>query len=153
MRSTLVAGVLLLLAAEAAAHAQIRGALTSRPPTVTRSPTPQPLRRIPVWWHWGVVTLPETMSLVTPRAAENAPAAGAPPGGVQLDVLPWSAEVYVDGELAGRVEEFRGYYHHLEIAAGPHVLSIVKPGYEPLTVDVVVVPGRTVTYRATLAGR
>ena len=77
----------------------------------------------------------------------------APTGGVQLDVLPWSAEVYVDGELAGRVEEFRGYYHHLEIAAGPHVLSIVKPGFDPLTVDVVVVPGRTVTYRATLAGR
>ena len=148
MRSALVAGVLLLLVAEATAHAQIRGALTSRPPTVPRSPTPQPLRRIPVWWHWGVVTLPETMSLVTPRAPENAPT-----GGVQLDVLPWSAEVYVDGELAGRVEEFRGYYQHLEIAAGPHVLSIVKPGFDPLTVDVVVVPGRTVTYRATLAGR
>ena len=150
MKSAVVAGVLLMLAADAA-HAQLRGGLTSRPATRPVTPRPgavRPIQPIPVWWHWSVVTLPETATLVTPRLAE-----GAPVGGVQLDVLPWSAEVYVDGELAGRVEEFRGYYHHLEIAAGPHVISIVKPGYDPLTVDVVVVPGRTVTYRATLSRR
>lgn len=78
---------------------------------------------------------------------------GAPSGGVQLDVVPWSAEVYVDGARAGRVEEFRGYYHHLEIPGGGHVISIVAPGYAPHIVDVVVVPGRTLIHRATLAAR
>jgi hypothetical protein len=147
MRSALVAGVLLMLTADAA-HAQLRGGLTFRPaaPTVaTRPGAVRPVQLLPVWWHWGVVTLPETATLVTPRLAE-----GAPVGGVQLDVLPWSAQVYVDGTLAGRVEEFRGYYRHLTLPAGPHVLSIVHAGSAPLVFDLVIVPGRTITYRGTL---
>ena len=58
-----------------------------------------------------------------------------PTGGVQLDIVPWSADVYVDGVRAGRVEDFRGYYHHLELPAGPHVIAIFKPGAEPLVAD------------------
>jgi hypothetical protein len=76
--------------------------------------------------------------------------AGAPTGGVQLDVLPWTAQVYVDGAPAGRVEQFRGYYHHLELPAGPHAIAIVADGYEPHVFTVVVVPGKTITYRASL---
>jgi hypothetical protein len=75
---------------------------------------------------------------------------GAPKGGVQLDVLPWSALVYVDGALAGRVEEFRGYYHHLELPAGRHAIAIVAAGAEPHIFDVVFGPGKTLTYRASL---
>ena len=160
MRSAaLAAGVCLLLAAATPAHAQFRGTLTSRPSTprtaTSRPPTPMtaaprfpaPLRvrGIPVWWPWGVVVLPDTRPYASPPALE-----GAPTGGVQLDVLPWSAHVFVDGAPAGRVEEFRGYYQHLTLPAGPHVLAIVHPGYEPLVMDVVVVPGRTITWRATL---
>jgi hypothetical protein len=69
---------------------------------------------------------------------------------VQLDVLPWSAQVYVDGARAGRVEEFRGYYQHLELTAGPHTIVLVAPGFAPHVFAVVVVPGKTITYRATL---
>lgn len=145
--AALAAGVCLLLAATPA-HAQFRGRLTSRPPTPTpvpRSPTNRPVLILPAWWQWEIVALPETITLTPPRLAE-----GAPTGGVQLDVLPWSAQVYVDGALAGRVEEFRGYYQHLTLPAGPHVLAIVHPDHNPLVMDVVVVPGRTITWRATL---
>jgi hypothetical protein len=92
-----------------------------------------------------VVTLPEITTLSPPVVIE-----GAPKGGVQLDILPWSALVYVDGALAGRVEEFRGYYHHLELPAGRHAIAIVAAGAEPHVFDVVVVPGKTLTYRASL---
>jgi hypothetical protein len=112
-------------------------------PPMPRARSTRPLTFFPVWWHWGPVIL-ETPAF-TPRLS-----AGGPPGGVQLDVVPWSAQVFVDGAPAGRVEEFRGYYHHLELSAGPHVLSIVQAGYDPLIFEVMVVPGKTISYRATL---
>jgi hypothetical protein len=75
---------------------------------------------------------------------------GAAPGGVQLDVQPWRAQVYVDGSYVGVVSDFTGYYHHLEVSAGPHVIAIVTPDYEPLIFDIFVSPGRVTTYRGTL---
>jgi hypothetical protein len=74
----------------------------------------------------------------------------APTGGVQLDVLPWRARVFLDGAYAGRVDDFNGYYQHLTVAAGPHRIVIVEPGYEPLVIDLQIVAGRTTTHRATL---
>ena len=69
------------------------------------------------------------------------PLEGAPLGGVQLDVEPRRAQVFVDGSYAGLVEEFSGYFHHLEVPAGPHDISIVADGYEPLSLHVIVSPG------------
>lgn len=71
-------------------------------------------------------------------------------GGVQLDVQPWRAQVYVDGVYVGLVDEFTGYYHHLELVPGLHVITFIAPDYEPLMLEVVVSPGHTTTYRRTL---
>ena len=79
-----------------------------------------------------------------------------PIGGVQPDVTPWRSRVYVDGVLKGRVDDFNGYYHPLELVAGPHQITIVDEGRQPIILDIVVTPGRTTTYRASLneaAGR
>ena len=57
----------------------------------------------------------------------------------------------MDGASVGRVEQFRGYYQHLTLPAGPHVIAVVAPGRDPY-------PGRhgragrVVTERATLSG-
>ena len=75
---------------------------------------------------------------------------GVAPGGVQLDVQPWRAQVYVDGAYVGVVDDFKGYYRHLELGAGPHVIMIVMPDYDPLIVDMLVSPGQVTTYRGTL---
>ena len=130
------------------AHAQFRARLTSPSPAarvVPPAPIAAPLPVLPLWWQWPVVMLPEITSPASPRVLH-----GGPTGGVQLDVVPWSADVYVDGERAGRVEDFRGYYQHLELPAGPHVITILKPGAEPLVADIVIVPGRTLTYRGSV---
>jgi hypothetical protein len=58
--------------------------------------------------------------------------------------------VFVDGMYAGRVSDFNGYYKHLDVVAGPHQIVIVEPAYQPLVIEADVVPGRTITYRATL---
>jgi hypothetical protein len=71
-------------------------------------------------------------------------------GGIQLDVEPRRALVYVDGVLAGTVDQFKGYYQHLQTSAGFHVIEFLAPDYEPLAVGVTVVPNKTTTYRAFL---
>jgi hypothetical protein len=95
-------------------------------------------------WLWTPSTVDEM--LVAPRPY--------PPqeqvGGLQLDVEPRRAVVYVDGWYAGVVDAFSGYYRHLEIGAGWHTLEIVAPDYEPLVVDVMISPNRTTTYRSSL---
>lgn len=121
-------------------------------PRVGRVPFDTPLGRVnrhatvfalPFFWSWGAPAF-----YFDPRVSVLAD--GAPTGGVQLDVTPWRSQVYVDGMLMGRVDEFKGYYHPLEVAAGPHQIAIVDEGRQPLIFDVVVTPGRTIPYRATL---
>ena len=149
MRSiVLTVGVLVaLVAAATPARAQIRGSLTSRPLTPSAGPGSPGAPRLPfpVWWNWGTVALPDTILVEQPPIGE-----GAPNGGVQLDIQPWSAQVFVDGNRAGMVEQFRGYYQHLTLPAGPHVIAVVADGYEPYIFVVTVSPGKTVTYRTTL---
>jgi hypothetical protein len=81
------------------------------------------------------------------------PSDSPPTGGLQLDVEPRRALVYVDGWLVGVVDEFSGYYHHLDLAAGPHRIDLVASDYDPLRVAVMVTPGRTTTYRGSLNRR
>jgi hypothetical protein len=79
-----------------------------------------------------------------------------PKGGLQLDVEPRRALVYLDGVLAGTVDQFKGYFDHLETTAGFHVVEFVAADYDPLIATVTVAPDRTTTYRASLnraAGR
>jgi hypothetical protein len=149
MRSVLIAGVITAIVSTAAtADAQFRGRLDSRAaaPSVNPRPASPTLQSLPIWWHSGIVALPEAIALAQPATDK-----GAPTGGVQLDIQPWSAQVYVDGTLAGRVEQFRGYYRPLELPAGPHTIVVVAPGREPFIFGVMVVPGRTYTQRTTLS--
>jgi hypothetical protein len=74
----------------------------------------------------------------------------APEGGLQLAVEPRRAAVYVDGMQVGTVDDFDGYYHHLSLTSGPHRIVILLDGYEPLSIDTVITPGRTSTYRGSL---
>lgn len=80
-----------------------------------------------------------------------APSDEFPTGGVQLDFEPRRAQVYVDGFYAGLVDSFSGYYHHLDLPAGPHRVDILLDGYQSQTLTIVVQPGRTITYRGTLS--
>jgi hypothetical protein len=128
------------------AGSPFRNAATFRPIPFVRAPG-LPLRGVtlpvlPIGWGWGM----------PPFYVNNVsmPLVDGPTGGVQLDVQPWRASVFVDGVYAGRVEDFKGYYQHLEVVAGPHQIIVVEPGFLPLVFDVMVVPGRTTTFRGTL---
>ena len=107
---------------------------------------------IGAFWFWGgglwAPGIPS--SAYGAGVVGGPPLEGAPVGGVQLDIDPRNAQVYVDGAYVGVVEEFSGYFRHLDLAAGPHSIAIVASGYEPLILDLIVAPGRTLTQRATL---
>jgi hypothetical protein len=75
---------------------------------------------------------------------------GYPTGEIRLQVRPRHAEVYVDGYYAGRVDDFDGFLQALRIEEGPHTIEIVAPGYETLTFNVRILPGRKIDYRGDL---
>jgi hypothetical protein len=71
-------------------------------------------------------------------------------GGVRIDVPQRDAEVMVDGYYAGTVDDFNGRFQQVDLEPGPHHIEIRAVGFEPVSFDVNVEPGRTITYRAAL---
>ena len=71
-------------------------------------------------------------------------------GGVAFEITPYDADVFVDGEYVGRVEDFDGTTRPLTLTAGTHRIQVQAEGYEPMVVDVGVQPGQVIPYRGDL---
>ena len=113
--------------------------------------------RFPARSSWYGLMAFDASWLLAPSVVDGTfvPPSAPPPqqrplGGLQLDVEPRQALVYVDGWYVGLADDFSGYYRHLETGAGWHIVEIVAPDYQPLIFDVAVSPGRTTTYRSSL---
>jgi PEGA domain len=83
-----------------------------------------------------------------PPPAYVSAAPGYAYGGVRIQDAPPDAQVFVDGYYMGVADDFDGPSQHLNLTAGPHQIEIRARGYQPVTFDVNVQPGRTITYRA-----
>jgi hypothetical protein len=83
-----------------------------------------------------------------PPAAYVSAVPGYAYGSVRIEDAPQDAQVFVDGYYVGVVDDFDGPFQHLNLTAGPHNIEIRAAGYQPITFDVNVQPGRTITYRA-----
>lgn len=68
-------------------------------------------------------------------------------GGVRIKGAPRDAQVYVDGAYAGIVDDFDGLFQRLTLEPGPHQIEVRMPGVSPVTFDVNVQVGRTLTIR------
>ena len=71
-------------------------------------------------------------------------------GGVRIDVPQRDAEVYADGYFAGTVDSFDGALQQLSLEPGAHRIEVRLAGFEPVSFEVNVEPGRTITYRSAL---
>jgi hypothetical protein len=68
-------------------------------------------------------------------------------GGIRIQGAPRNAEVYVDGAYAGVVDDYDGVFQRLDLEPGSHEIEIRTAG-RPLTYDVNVTPGQTLTIHA-----
>jgi hypothetical protein len=71
-------------------------------------------------------------------------------GGVRIVGAPREAPVYVDGYYVGVVNDFDGTYQHINLTPGVHKIEIRPNGAPPISFDVQIQPGQTITYRADL---
>jgi hypothetical protein len=71
-------------------------------------------------------------------------------GGVRIQGAPRNAQVFVDGYYAGVVDDFDGTFQRLQLEEGAHAIEIRAPGLPPMTYDVNVQPGQTVTIHANI---
>ena len=62
----------------------------------------------------------------------------------RLQVTPREAEVYVDGYLAGTVDDFDGFLQRLDVPPGEHELTFYLDGYRTVTQKVLFRPGATI---------
>jgi len=75
---------------------------------------------------------------------------GRPYGGVRIDLPQRDAEVWTDGSFAGIVDNFDGSMQQLNLTPGTHRIEVREKGFEPVSFEVNVEPGRTITYRTQL---
>ena len=95
-------------------------------------------------WASDTVTRTTAMAIPATRATRQ----HRYDGGVRLVVPQRNAEVYVDGYYAGVVNDFDGTFQQVNLEPGPHRIEVRGQGSTPLSFDVNVQPGQTVTYRA-----
>jgi hypothetical protein len=68
-------------------------------------------------------------------------------GSIRIQVEPDVAEVYVDGYYAGIVDDFDGLFQRLDVAPGPHEITLRLDGFRTWSNQVYAVPGETVNLR------
>jgi hypothetical protein len=69
---------------------------------------------------------------------------------VRLQVAPRDAEVFVDGYLAGRVDDFDGVFQRLQLPPGDHEIVLYLNGYRTVRQQVYLAPDSTFRIRYTM---
>jgi hypothetical protein len=70
---------------------------------------------------------------------------------VRLDIEPRAAEVFVNGYLAGNVDDFDGIFQRLRLRPGEHEITIYLDGYRTIHERRYFNPNATLTIRRTMA--
>ena len=67
---------------------------------------------------------------------------------MRITEAPRDAQVFADGYYVGIVDDFDGAFQHVNLEAGQHRIEVRAGGIPPISFDVYVQPGRTITLRA-----
>jgi hypothetical protein len=70
--------------------------------------------------------------------------------GIRLQVTPREAEVFVDGYLAGRVDDFDGVFQSLRLPPGDHEVVLYLDGYRTVRQQIYLAAGSTFRIRYTM---
>jgi hypothetical protein len=69
---------------------------------------------------------------------------------LRIEVKPVEAEVYVDGYLAGIVDEFDGFFQRLDLAPGGHEVVLYLDGYRTIHEKLHLSPGASYKLRRAM---
>jgi len=92
---------------------------------------------------------------VTPRQLPESGSIDVQPdqantGGLSFDITPGEAEVIVDGNPVGTVDQFTPTSQPLGLPAGRHRIEVRASGYQTITFDVNIVAGQVIPYQGNL---
>ena len=71
-------------------------------------------------------------------------------GGLSFDITPRDAQVLVDGNVVGTVDQFTPSSQPLGLSAGRHRLQIEAQGYRALSFDVDITSGQVLPYQGAM---
>lgn len=71
-------------------------------------------------------------------------------GGVSFDITPDSAEIYVDGNYVGQVNQYTATSQPLGLPAGRHHIEIREPGYQVSSFDLDIMAGQVIPFQGQL---
>jgi hypothetical protein len=71
-------------------------------------------------------------------------------GGVSFDITPSTAEIWVDGNYYGTVDQFTASSQPLGLPAGRHHIELREPGYQVSSFEVDIVPGQVIPFQGQL---
>jgi hypothetical protein len=74
-------------------------------------------------------------------------------GGLSFDLTPSDAEVSVDGNFVGPVDQFTPSSQPLGLSAGRHRVEVNAPGYQTISFDVNIVAGQVLPYQGSMERR
>jgi len=72
-------------------------------------------------------------------------------GGMSFEITPGDAQVYVDGQYVGTVNQFTPTSQPLGLTPGRHHVQISAPGYRTMEFDVNILAGEVLPYQGALA--
>jgi hypothetical protein len=84
-----------------------------------------------------------------PAAPVRIPVAG-PTGGLSFDITPTTAEIYIDGQYVGVVEDYSASMQPLSLAPGRHHVEIREPGFAAMAFDTDVIPGQVIPFQGAM---
>ena len=81
-----------------------------------------------------------TAALLLVPLSSDTPAFFDDESSLQLHVTPRETEVFVDGYLAGRVDDFNGRFQRLHIQPGDHELTLYLDGHRKVIQTILIRP-------------
>ena len=75
---------------------------------------------------------------------------GYPTASVRIQVQPKTADVYVDGNLAGTVDDFDGIFQRLDVEPGGHEITVYKEGFRAYRERLYLTAQKGITIKETL---
>jgi len=98
----------------------------------------------PAFYYGGFYGAPYPYARLYYGASDRVPSA------LRIEVKPVEAEVYVDGYLAGIVDEFDGFFQRLDLAPGAHEVVIYLDGYRTIRKKLYLSPGASYKLRRAM---